>query len=72
MKTRYLKTVIFSSVNEVNTVESRVNAAINQLNKDGGKVVSITSNVYGLSPMSLIYNIIYENEYTEEITEKKK
>ena len=63
MRTRYIKTVIFSSVNDVGTIEEAVNKAINKLVSEGNKIVSVTTNVYGLSPMSLIYNIIYEGDY---------
>jgi len=62
VKTRYIKAIVFSSVNDIPKIEETVNSVINELTRQGNKIVSISSNVYGLSPMSLIYNIIYEGE----------
>ena len=68
MKTRYIKTVVFNSINDVGTIDETVNKAVNEVTKNGNKVVSIIANVYGLSPMCLIYSIIYEGEYQENKT----
>lgn len=61
-KARYIKTVIFDSLNDVDKIESRVNGAIGNITKKGGKIVSLLPIEWGISPMNLIYNIIYESE----------
>ena len=63
MKTRYVKSVVFNSINDITSIDERVNKAVDELTAKGDKVVSIIANVYGLSPMCLIYSIIYEGEY---------
>ena len=63
MKTRYVKSVIFNSINDITSIDERVNKAVDELTVKGNKVISIIANVYGLSPMCFIYSIIYEGEY---------
>lgn len=61
-KTRYIKTLTFDSINDVKNIEPTVNSMIDQLKEAGGKIVSIIPHKFGLSPMYLIYDIIYESE----------
>lgn len=62
-KSRYLKTVIFDTTNDIKKIESRVNRTVDVLKENHAKIVSITTNIYGISPMNLIYNIIYEADH---------
>lgn len=62
IKTRYIKTVIFNSINDISNIESKVNETINYIKEQGGKVISIFSQNWGVSPMNLIYNIVYEHD----------
>ena len=62
-KTRYLKTVTFNSVNDVEKIEKTVNITADKLIQAGAKIVSIIPTQFGLSPMNLIYNIIYEHDH---------
>lgn len=61
-KSRYIKPVIFNSVNDISKIENRVNKTVDEIKAAGGKIVSIVPYTYGISPMNLIYNIIYECE----------
>lgn len=68
-ESRYLCQLIFNSVNAIQieedgktSVEKTVNAKLEEIAKKGGKVISITSHTYGISPMNLIYDIIYQAE----------
>lgn len=67
-KARYIKAVIFNSVNDVDKVEKEVNTTIDKLRAAGGSIVSIVPHNYGISPMHMIYNIIYESDH--ELTVK--
>ena len=40
-KARYIKTIIFSSVNDIKSIEKTVNETVDKLKENGGKVVSI-------------------------------
>lgn len=74
-KARYVKPVIFNSVNDVDKIEPRVNETVDIIKAAGGKIVSINSQLFGISPMNLIYNIIYEREQAlppTELTEEEK
>lgn len=62
-KARYVKLVICNSINDVDKVEKKVNATIDKLREAGGSIVSIVPHNYGISPMHMIYNIIYENDH---------
>lgn len=62
IKSRYIKPVIFNSVNDVDKIEERVNVTVDEIKTAGGKIISINSQLFGISPMNLIYNIIYERE----------
>jgi len=62
LKGRYIKTVIFSSINDLNSIEATVNKEVDRIRNCGGKVISIFSNNWGISPMNLIYTIVYEHE----------
>jgi hypothetical protein len=61
-RTRFIKTVIFNSVNDVDKIEGRVNNTVELIRMAGGNIVSIVPNSYGFSPANLIYNIIYESD----------
>lgn len=68
-ESRYLCQLIFNSVNAIQieedgktSVEKTVNAKLEEIARKGGKVISITSHTYGISPMNLIYDIIYQAE----------
>lgn len=63
LKARYIKPVIFNSVNDIDNIEDVVNAEINKLRASGGSIVSIVPHNYGISPMHLIYDIIYESDH---------
>lgn len=67
-KARYIKTVIFNSVNEISNVENSVNSTVDKIRKCGGKIVSIVPHNWGISPMNMIYDIIYE--YDHALTSK--
>jgi hypothetical protein len=66
MKVRKVKTVSFT-FGEVSNIEERVNRAVEELAAENKKVVSITTNSFGLSPMTLIYTIIYEETVKPDI-----
>lgn len=59
-KARYVKIVNFNSVNDIPNVEDSINQTVEHLRENGGKVVSVQINNFGISPMNLMYNIIYE------------
>ena len=59
-KGRYIKTVVFNSLNDVKKIETVVNKNIEAIKIGEGQVISIVPHAFGLSPMNLIYNIIYE------------
>lgn len=61
-KARYVKPVIINSLNDVDKIEKRVNGVVEDVRQKGGKIVSLLPISFGLSPMTLIYNIIYESE----------
>lgn len=65
--TRYVKPVIFNSMNDIDKIEGRVNFAADAITKAGGKIVSYVPLSFGLSPMTLIYNIIYESDKPIEV-----
>lgn len=62
VKTRYVKLVVINSLNDIDKIESRVNNVVEDIKQQGGKIVSLLPIGFGLSPMNLIYNIIYESE----------
>lgn len=63
LKARYIKPVIFNSVNDIDNIEGVVNSEIDKLRAAGGSIVSIVPHNYGISPMHLIYDIIYESDH---------
>lgn len=65
-KGRYIKTVIFNSLNDVKKIETVVNKNIEAIKTGDGTVISIVPHAFGLSPMNLIYNIIYERSMAFE------
>lgn len=69
VKSRYIKPVVFNSVNDVDKIEERVNGTVDIIKTAGGKIISINSQLFGISPMNLIYNIIYEREQALPPTE---
>lgn len=62
-RSRYLKVVVFNSTNDIGRIESTVNHMVDSLKDAHAKIVSITTNIYGISPMNLLYNIIYEADH---------
>ena len=62
MKSRYIKTIIFTSLNDIKKIERGINDVSHKINSLGGKVISIVPHSWGISPMNLIYDIIYESE----------
>lgn len=62
MKSRYIKTIIFTSLNDIRKIEKVINNVSHKINSLGGKVISIVPHSWGISPMNLIYDIIYESE----------
>lgn len=71
-KARYIKTVVFNSLNDVDKIEATVNGTIDRIKALDGKIISIVPQSFGISPMHLIYNLIYESDHdlTVELTEK--
>lgn len=68
-KSRYIKLVIINSVNDLDSAENTVNAMVEKLRKAGGAIVSIVPHNFGVNPINLIYNIIYESDHA--FTEKE-
>lgn len=62
VRARYVKLVVINSLNDIDKIESRVNNVVEDIKQQGGKIVSLLPIGFGLSPMNLIYNIIYESE----------
>ena len=48
-KARYIKTIIFSSVNDIKSIEKTVNETVDKLKENGGKVVYLLHNKNGRS-----------------------
>lgn len=71
-KCRYIKTVIFNSTNDLPCIETRVNETIDNIKDNGGNIVSIIPYAFGLSPMNLIYNVIYERHAPLDETKRDK
>lgn len=65
-KPRFLKTVRIS-YNDVqkDITDDKVNAILSSIASSGAKVVSITTDIFGIgvNPVYLIYSIIYEPPY---------
>lgn len=61
-KARYVKPVMFT-VSTADNIERDLNQMIDKLTEAGGKIIAITPHTFGLSPMTLIYNIIYESDH---------
>lgn len=62
-KKRYIKTVKITYGDiQKNTVEKKVNSAVDTINENGGKVISYMHDIIGIgfSTVYLIYTIIYE------------
>lgn len=66
--TRYIKTII-STINEIPTLEQRVNDTVEELYKKGGKAIAFVPHNFGINPILVIYDIVYEAESPIEITE---
>lgn len=62
IKARYIKSIVFTSVNDIENIEEIVNGIINRIREAGGSIVSIVPHNYGISPMNMIYDVIYESE----------
>lgn len=62
LDTRFIKQVIFNSVNDITKMEKIVNEEILKLSKAGGKIISIIPHDYGVSPICKIYTIVYQAE----------
>lgn len=60
LDTRFIKQVIFNSVNDITKMEKSVNEEILKLSKAGGKIISIIPHEYGISPVYKIYMIVYQ------------
>ena len=71
-RTRFIKTVIFNSLNDIDKIDTRVNGVIKKIVKKGGKIVSLIPIGWGISPMNLIYNIIYESEEPIDVDRNDK
>lgn len=66
---RWLKTISFT-LDKVDDIEEKVNEEIEKINKSGGKIVTILPpHNAGVSPIKIIYDIVYESE--KPITEKE-
>lgn len=52
--------VIKITVSEIGEAEKKVNDEIEKLAGEGKRVVSIVTDTFGVSPMYLIYTVIYE------------
>lgn len=61
-KVRLVKVVKITLNKRLTDVESKVNAEIMALAKEGHKIVSITHFVCGNSPIYVVYNIVYEKD----------
>lgn len=53
--------IIKITVSEIGEAEKKVNDEIEKLDKEGKKTVSIVTDTFGVSPMYLIYTVIYED-----------
>ena len=53
--------IIRITVSEIGEAEKKVNDEIEKLDKEGKKTVSIVTDTFGVSPMYLIYTVIYED-----------
>ncbi len=53
--------VIKITVSEIGEAEKKVNDEIERLAGEGKKTVSIVTDTFGVSPMYLIYTVIYED-----------
>lgn len=60
---RYIKIVNFDSVNDIPNMEAAVNAAIENIKRAGGKIVSIVPHTFGFSPVYKLYDIIYQADH---------
>lgn len=62
-KTRYIKIVKITYGDiQKNTVEQKINSAVNVIRENGGKVISFMHELIGIgfSTVYLVYTIIYE------------
>ena len=67
---RFVKVIDFTYTKSAEEIENAVNDEVDKIVKNGGKVVTIFSKTFGLSPMKLIYTIVYESEKRIVITDK--
>ena len=67
-KNRFIETIVFNSSSDIKHIELLVNAVAADIEKQGGKVVCYLQQSYGISPMNLVYNIVYETNSTEPLT----
>lgn len=56
---RYIRVTAFSE-NIEKTAETEVNKIIDELTDNGANIIAITSHNFGVKPVNLLYNIIYE------------
>ena len=75
MRTRYVKVMKFT-VSDLRNMEQAVNNMVAKITEYGRKVVTIINHTFGLSPMYLIYTIVYEADApmkgAEEVNDKRK
>lgn len=73
-RTRYIKTVVFNSVNQLDIIEKAVNDVTQRIHNAGGIILSITPHNFGVNPIHLIYTIVYDHDHalTEEELENVK
>lgn len=75
MRTRYVKVMKFT-VSDLRNMEQAVNNMVAKITEYGGKVVTIINHTFRLSPMYLIYTIVYEADApmkgAEEVNDKRK
>ena len=72
-ETRYVKIVIFDSVNAIPRMEETVNREIEKIKRLGGKIISIVPHTFGISPAYKLYDIIYQADHAftdEELNAK--
>lgn len=66
--TRYIKTVL-STVNEItkdesddSPLEEKVNSTVDEIHSKGGKVIAFVPHNFGINPILIMYDIVYEAE----------
>ena len=73
-RTRFIKTIVFNSVNQIDSIENEVNAVTEKIHNAGGIILSITPHNFGVNPFNLIYNVVYDHDHAltdEELNNAK-